>query len=85
VAIDGRTSDLLDAEDRRKNAMSLFNQLVDEVRTKMCQTCYGDGEYDDAEPGDTFFNTIRCTACRGSGFKDGQAYQATPVPSGSIR
>lgn len=65
--------------------MSAFENLLGQVQSLKCLTCSGNGEYDDAEPGDISFRTFKCTACRGTGFKDGEAYQATPISSDSLR
>ena len=84
MPVDGLTSDKLDAEDLRRNSMSEYQNLVDEVESLKCQTCGGVGEYDDAGPGDIWFRMIHCTICKGTGFKDGKAYQTTPVQGGPV-
>ncbi len=63
--------------------MSEFQNLIDEVSSLKCPTCGGLGEYDDADFGDIAFNIYRCTACKGTGFKDGQSRQLAPIPVGS--
>jgi DnaJ-class molecular chaperone len=63
--------------------VSAFQNLIDEVSSLKCPTCSGLGEYDDAGFGDIFFNTYRCTACKGTGFRDGQSRQLAPVSVGS--
>lgn len=63
--------------------MSAFHNLLDEIRSKKCPTCDGLGAYDDADFGDTSFCSFKCTACKGTGFKDGQAYQAVTVQTDS--
>lgn len=65
--------------------MTKFLDLKEKVDSLRCPTCHGLGEYDDAGIGDITFNTYRCSPCRGTGFKDGQAHQITPVPGDSVR
>lgn len=83
MALDGLASEKLDAEDRRRNQMSAFEDLTESVESLKCLTCGGRGEYDDAEPGDIFFNVIRCNPCQGTGFRDGQARQLAAIPLGT--
>lgn len=63
--------------------MSAFENLLGDVQSKKCQTCHGHGEYDDADLGDISYRTFKCTACKGTGFKDGQAYRITSDPVGT--
>lgn len=63
--------------------MSTYQNLVDEVLSLRCLTCGGLGEYDDAGFGDISFNTYKCTACKGTGFKDGQSRQISEISVGS--
>lgn len=63
--------------------MANWEDLLDDVLALKCPTCDGLGEYDDAEPGDISFNTVKCSPCKGTGFKDGQTRQLDPVPVGS--
>lgn len=65
--------------------MSAFEKFLSEAQSKKCPTCHGHGEYDDADLGDISFRMFKCTACRGTGFKDGQAYQASPVSGNPVR
>lgn len=65
--------------------MSAFEDLLGQVQSLKCPTCHGHGEYDDAEIGDISFRVFKCTACRGTGFRDGEAYQATPLSGNTVR
>jgi hypothetical protein len=65
--------------------VSEYQNLVGLVESLKCPTCSGQGDYDDAEPGDIFFNTFRCTVCKGTGFRNGETYQATPISGNSVR
>jgi len=37
-----------------------------------CPKCYGSGECDDAEPGDTSYRTWECKDCKGTGYAEGE-------------
>lgn len=65
--------------------MSSFLDLKEQVDAMRCSACFGLGQCDDAEDGDISFHTWQCASCKGTGFTDGQAYQATPIPSDSLR
>lgn len=47
--------------------MSKFKELKQELEELACPECFGVGKWDDAEPGDTCFNTYVCTHCEGTG------------------
>lgn len=47
--------------------MSKFHELKQELEECACPECFGVGEWDDAEPGDIYFNTYKCSYCEGTG------------------
>ncbi|QXV85163.1 hypothetical protein bas27_0096 [Escherichia phage TrudiGerster] len=47
--------------------MSKFQELMRELGEHRCKDCYGSGEQNDAEPGDTRFNKWTCPTCEGTG------------------
>jgi DnaJ-class molecular chaperone len=65
--------------------VSAFLALLNEVQSKKCPICHGLGEYDDADFGDIACRTFKCQSCKGTGFKDGQAYQATSISGDPVR
>lgn len=50
--------------------MSEYHRRLKELQDSRCPTCYGNGECDDAEAGDMFFNTWTCPTCKGTGIKE---------------
>lgn len=53
-------------------ANSDYEKVKERLKSAKCPKCQGRGEYDDAEPGDTWFNTFKCGYCDGTGFKLGK-------------
>lgn len=49
--------------------MSLFKKLQEQLEEVKCLSCLGRGTLNDAEPGDTYFNTWVCSTCNGTGLK----------------
>ncbi|EJT0117296.1 hypothetical protein NVX19_003549 [Salmonella enterica] len=47
--------------------MSKFQELKQELEEFACPECFGAGEGNDAEPGDTFYNSFECMHCSGTG------------------
>lgn len=47
-----------------------YKKVVEEMKNEMCVRCYGSGEVNDAEPGDIYFNTMACSSCSATGWKD---------------
>lgn len=47
--------------------MSKFHELKQKLEELACPECFGAGEWDDAEPGDIYFNTYKCSHCEGTG------------------
>jgi DnaJ-class molecular chaperone len=47
--------------------MNLYSRLLALIVKYKCETCQGSGIITDAEPGDIYFNTQTCSACKGTG------------------
>jgi hypothetical protein len=54
--------------------MSTYTEAIAELGSKMCTKCGGQGEIDDAAPGDICFRKWPCPACKGSGWADELEY-----------
>jgi DnaJ-class molecular chaperone len=57
--------------------VSAFENLLGDVQALKCLTCHGHGEYDDADFGDISCRVFKCTACKGTGFRDGKTHRIT--------
>lgn len=55
--------------------MSPYEIVEEELQKRICKSCQGSGEKDDAEPGDISFRTWTCKWCGGTGFKNGKIYR----------
>ncbi|AQT25357.1 hypothetical protein PR1_76 [Providencia phage vB_PreS_PR1] len=49
-----------------------YLELLEALKACKCPECRGLGEVNDAEPGDTQYNTWECETCQGTGFRRSQ-------------
>jgi hypothetical protein len=61
-----------------------FNEILAQIEQCKCKTCHGSGECDDAEAGDIRFNTFLCTACKGTGWKDGKEHSLIEIKDDAL-
>lgn len=57
--------------------MSKYEDDKAQLKELRCEHCHGSGERDDAELGDTSYNTWVCNACNGTGYAS--AMRMVPV------
>lgn len=53
--------------------MSIYQELKQQLEDCRCPDCWGKGTQNDAEPGDTWFDTWECPTCKGSGIHPDKA------------
>ena len=61
-----------------------YQEILDQIKSLACKTCYGSGELDDAEAGDIRFNTFPCKKCKGTGWKDGKQHTITRLKQDAL-
>jgi DnaJ-class molecular chaperone len=50
--------------------MDNYQQKLQALQNKKCETCSGTGECNDADFGDMYFNTWKCLDCNGKGLNE---------------
>lgn len=65
--------------------MSIYRDLVKELKSARCTSCFGVGSHNDAEPGDIHFNSWKCPDCHGTGLKFAVSLDIDYSANGTIK